>query len=473
MPTKTLLKINCVVFFIILSAFAQAEDSTPDLDTLQKEPKPTQKPIEERTYEKGEEHTVEGETEVRKNYIYPSNWGQAGIFRVRSAESLPDGALSFGIGGEFYSVDNPLPAYGLGKANTIAESLFVGYAPTEHVTISVERRNSSTTFGEPQQLVSSLGDFNFSGLYSFKLIPGLSLAPIANILIASNFNNLAPAGQTLSVGAGLAATYGFDETSGLPLFIHANVLYHMPQVRTSKTTSTVEPETFFNFSRFHTITFGLAGEYKIGEYLIPFVEYWNTVHADSGLSFGRTPSKLSVGTRITPLDNKSFALLLGGDIGLGKGVVAGVPFTPDFQVIGQASYTFGITSTERKHYYTTEDVNVVDRKFIIKKTIKFKVAKTELDPESHSLLDQIADVIKQNNVKKLLIAGHTDSSHTEDYNLKLSLDRANAVKRYLVGKGIASETLLTQGYGKRKPRASNATEEGRSQNRRVEFFILE
>ena len=194
---------------------------------------------------------------------------------------------------------------------------------------------------------------------------------------------------------------------------------------------------------------------------------------ESGLSFGRSPSKLSVGTRITPLDNKSFALLLGTDIGLGKGVVAGVPFTPDFQVIGQASYTFGITSTERKHYYTTADVNVVDRKFIIKKTIKFKVAKTELDPESHSLLDQIADVIKQNNVKKLLIAGHTDSSHTEDYNLKLSLDRANAVKRYLVGKGIASDSLLTQGYGKRKPRASNATEEGRSQNRRVEFFILE
>lgn len=473
MPAQKMKNLKYVIPFIIWAFCAFAENKAPDLDTLQKEEKPHQKPLEEKTKVLGEEKTVEGEVEIRKNYIYPSNWGEAGIFRVRSAESLPEGALSFGIGGEFFSVDNPLPLYGAGKANTIAESLFVGYSPTQNVTVSVERRNSSTTFGEPQQLISSLGDFNFSGLYSFQVTPNLSLAPIANILIASNFNALAPAGQTLSAGLGVAATLGFLESAGLPLFLHGNVLYHLPQIRTSKASTTIEPEMFFNFSRFHTFSFGLGAEYKLGEYLIPFVEYFSTVHANSGLSFGRSPSKISVGSRITPLENKGFALLLGTDIGVGKGLAAGVPYTPDFQLIGQASYTFGLTSTERKHYFTTSDVNVVDRKFIIKKTIKFKVGKAELDPESFSLLDQIADVIKQNNVKKLLIAGHTDSSFNEDYNLKLSIDRANAVKKYLVSKGIASDALLTQGYGKRKPRASNATEEGRSQNRRVEFFILE
>ncbi len=462
-----------VVFFIVLSLFAFAEDSAPDLDTLQREGKPKERPIEQREFVKGEDKTVEGETEIRNNYIYSSNWGEAGIFRVRSAESLPNGALSFGIGGEFYSVTNPLPTFGPGKATTIAESLFVGYSPTQNLTLSVERRNSSTTFGDPQQLISSLGDFNFSGMYSFKINESLFVAPIANILVASNFNALSPAGQTLSAGFGLAGTYGFLETSGLPLFLHANALFHLPEIRTSKTTANLEPEMFFNFSRYNTFTLGLGAEYKLGAYLIPFVEYWNTTHINSGLGFGKTPSKISVGSRITPLENKSFALLLGTDIALGKGVVAGVPFSPDFQIIGQASYTFGLTSTERKHYYTTNDVSVVDRKFVIRKIIKFKVGKAELDPESHSLLDQIADVIKQNNVKKLLIAGHTDSSHSEDYNLKLSLDRANSVKRYLVGKGIGSETILTQGYGKRKPRASNATEEGRAINRRVEFFILE
>jgi outer membrane protein OmpA-like peptidoglycan-associated protein len=89
------------------------------------------------------------------------------------------------------------------------------------------------------------------------------------------------------------------------------------------------------------------------------------------------------------------------------------------------------------------------------------------------ILDQIARVILDNKVKKLLIVGHTDSSHNDDFNLKLSIDRANTVKNYLVGKGIAEETLMAQGYGRRKPRASNLTEGGRMQNRRVEFFILE
>jgi OOP family OmpA-OmpF porin len=82
-------------------------------------------------------------------------------------------------------------------------------------------------------------------------------------------------------------------------------------------------------------------------------------------------------------------------------------------------------------------------------------------------------VITQNEVKKLLIAGHTDSTHGEDYNLRLSLARANSVKKYLVSKGISEDALTTQGFGKRKPMASNATEAGRRENRRVEFFILE
>jgi OOP family OmpA-OmpF porin len=101
------------------------------------------------------------------------------------------------------------------------------------------------------------------------------------------------------------------------------------------------------------------------------------------------------------------------------------------------------------------------------------VGSAELLRNSYSLLDQIAEVIKENKVRKLLISGHTDSTHTEAYNLKLSLARANSVKAYLVSKGITEDSLVTQGFGKRKPKASNASERGRKLNRRVEFFILE
>lgn len=469
------------VLFIILVAlslplFAESE-KVPELGNMSKDKAapnpppndPEQKPITSSEKVDGDEHTWAVESTTRKEYIYPSNWGQAGIFRVRSAESLPDGALAFGIGGEFYSVSNP---FGTGNANTIAENLFVGYAPTDRLTLALMRRNSSTTFGEPAQLISSLGDFNFSGMYSFPITPMFAIAPIANFLVASNFNALAPAGSTLSAGFGLAATLSFWQALNVPLFLHANVLYHTPQIRTSKTTTTVEPEAFFNFSRYHTVTTGLAAEIKIGDFT-PFVEFWHTANTNSALGWGNSPAKMSVGARITPLSNKSLAVLLGTDIGLSRRIVAGVPYTPTYQILGQLSYTVGVTQTERKHYYTTQDVNVVDRKFIIKKNIRFKVGKADLEPDSTHLLDQIADVIRTNKVKKLMIIGHTDSSHTDEYNLRLSQDRANTVKRYLVSKGISDDTLIAQGYGKRKPKASNLTEEGRTLNRRVEFFILE
>ncbi len=427
--------------------------------------------VDTKTYEVG--------TSQRAAWVYPNCYGTAGIFRTRSAESLPDGALAFGICGEFYSISNA-PNFGQigGDANTLAESIFIGYAPVENLTVSIMRRNSSTTFGQPSQLISSLGDFYLDGQYTFNLSPSFAVAPIANIQVASNFNSLTPAGTTLSVGVGAAGTFSLYPTTGVPIFTHLNVLYHMPQIRTNKQRTFAEPEAFFGFSRFDTVTFQLGGEYRLGD-ITPFVELQQVIQAGAGLSFTNHPSRFSFGARFTPLANKGLSLLVGAEVGIGKAkqnsntLTPGVPFTPGYQILGQLAYTFGLTTTERKHYATTNDVGVVDRKFVLRKNVKFKVASAELEPESFVLLDQIAQVIKQNNVKRLLIVGHTDSSHTEDYNIKLSNDRAATVKAYLVKAGIPEESLTSQGYGKRKPKASNLTEEGRAENRRVEFLILE
>jgi len=447
---------------------ADSEDFDPD--TIE------QKPIVKSNTVEGDEKAWAVESTYRSQFIYPSNWGHAGIFRVRSAESLPPQTLSFGIGGEFYSVSNapsfPGLATGSQDARTIAESLFVGYAPFEHFTIGVMRKNSSTTFGNPDLLISSLGDMNLSLMYSFPINESMAIAPIGNVLVASNFNSLSPSGNTVSAGLGAAFSFSLFPSTGIPLFLHSNVIYHMPQVRTA-TTNTLQPEVYFPFSRFHTVSLGLGAEYRLGDF-IPFFEFYDTVQTDSTLSFGSSPSKISVGTRITPLENKSLAFLLGADIGLGKGLTQGVPYNPDYQILGQISYTVGLTNSERKHYHTTKDVNVVNRKFIIGKSITFLVGKAELDGSSTHLLDQIGEVIVENKVKKLLIVGHTDSSAPEDFNLKLSLARGNTVKNYLIkNSGVAEDALVVQGYGKQKPRASNDTESGRAENRRVEFFILE
>jgi len=435
-----------------------------------------EKGIEVSQEEESASETYEVSSTQRNETLYPSNWGTVGIFRIRSAESLPEEALSFGIGGEFYSIQNA-PDFGTGRsAHSIAENLFVGYSPLRNLTLAVVRRNSSTTFGTPRQLISSLGDFNFSAVYSFPLSESFAVAPIGNFLIASNFNSLSPAVSTLSGGLGALGTFSLTPSTGIPLFLHANILYHMPQIR-SNTPSASASETFYEFSRFSTVSLGLGAEYQWGNF-IPFLEFMQVTHVNSALGFGKSPSRMSFGARFTPLENKSLAVLVGADLALRGSLsngspVVGVPFMPDYQLLGQVSYTFGLTQTERKHYFTTSDVNVVDRKFVIRKNINFKVASAELLRESFGLLDQIAEVIKQNKVKKLLISGHTDSTHTEAYNLKLSLARANSVKAYLVSKGIPEDSLVTQGFGKRKPKASNAHERGRSINRRVEFFILE
>lgn len=455
-----------LVTICLATALTYAAEPLPTVDETKGKKQLTITKTEE---VQGEEVTWGVESQTRREHIYPSNYGQAGIFRVRSAESLPEGTLTFGIGGEFYAVNNaPIG----GSAHTIAESIFVGYSPIENWNLAVMRRSSSTTYGDPAVLISSLGDFNFASSYSFPISQSFALAPIANILIASNFNDLAPAGNTVSAGLGVAGSFSFFPTAGLPLFLHANVLYHMPQIRGGAPV-TLAPETYYNFSRYNTITLGLAAEYKLGAF-IPFMEFLDTIQADAPISFGSNPSKISIGTRIMPLSNKSVALLIGCDLGLGKARALGVPFSPDYQIIGQLSYTFGLLQTERKHYYTTHDVNVVDRKFVINKNINFKIGKAELEQDSTKILDEIGKVILQNQVKKLMIVGHTDSSHTDDYNLKLSQDRANTVKKYLSqNTGVAEETLIAQGYGKRKPIASNSTETGRSTNRRVEFIIIE
>lgn len=471
LPKHTeLLKSFYVIFVILLNLSGPLHaEETPSGENAEKG-------IEISQEEESASETYEVSSMDRKEHLYPSNWGTTGIFRTRSAESLPTGALGFGIGGEFYSVNNA-PDFGTGRqANSIAENLFVGYSPLTNLTLAVVRRNSSTTFGSPKQLISSLGDFNFSAVYSFPINDSLAIAPIGNFLIASNFNSLSPAVSTLSGGLGALATFSLYPTTGLPIFLHFNLLYHMAQIR-SASTGLLASETFYEFSRFQTFGTSFGVEYKLGDF-IPFLEFQHTHHIDSSLGWGNSPSRLSLGARFTPLENKGLALLLGADMATSRGLsggapVSGVPFMPDYQILGQVSYTFGLTQTERKHYFTTSDVNVVDRKFVIRKNINFKVGSAELLRDSYNLLDQIAEVIKQNKVRKLLISGHTDSTHTESYNLKLSLARANAVKTYLVSKGISEESLVTQGFGKRKPKASNKSERGRKLNRRVEFFILE
>ena len=90
----------------------------------------------------------------------------------------------------------------------------------------------------------------------------------------------------------------------------------------------------------------------------------------------------------------------------------------------------------------------------------------------HSI-DILADFLRKYPKRNVLIEGFTDSTGTETYNLGLSQQRADAVRDSLRARGIATERITTQGYGKQFPVASNKTPAGRQQNRRVEIIILD
>ena len=119
---------------------------------------------------------------------------------------------------------------------------------------------------------------------------------------------------------------------------------------------------------------------------------------------------------------------------------------------------------------TKEEEEVINKVF---KNLEFETGKSVIRDVSFSALNELSELLKKKPNFKLLVDGHTDNVGKVAYNLKLSQNRADAVKQYLVGKGIDGSRITAKGYGMSKPIASNKTAEGRQKNRRVEFTIVE
>ena len=103
--------------------------------------------------------------------------------------------------------------------------------------------------------------------------------------------------------------------------------------------------------------------------------------------------------------------------------------------------------------------------------LTFKTGSAEITKASYPFLDGIAEYMKENPSFTLSIVGHTDSQGDEAYNQKLSEDRAEAVKSYLIKKGVGEIVINASGKGESEPIADNNTAEGREKNRRVVFSV--
>lgn len=106
------------------------------------------------------------------------------------------------------------------------------------------------------------------------------------------------------------------------------------------------------------------------------------------------------------------------------------------------------------------------------RNIQFELDSYVLKTDSYAVLDQIYREMRKDPNVRFHINGHASVEGSAEYNQKLSVDRANAVKIYLVNSGVNANNLITVGYGATQPVASNETESGRSLNRRVEIKVI-
>ena len=142
------------------------------------------------------------------------------------------------------------------------------------------------------------------------------------------------------------------------------------------------------------------------------------------------------------------------------------PTTSTFQSLVAPPYRFN----------SQLSVNLAEQKIVDdalkNRIVEFESGSAILTPSGTQILDEMAVALNKVQGKNVKIIGHTDSSGDAKRNVKLSEDRAEAVKQYLIAKGIPTARLTTSGLGSEKPVADNTTPEGRKKNRRIEFEVL-
>ncbi|MCX7937507.1 MAG: OmpA family protein [Chlorobi bacterium] len=163
--------------------------------------------------------------------------------------------------------------------------------------------------------------------------------------------------------------------------------------------------------------------------------------------------------------------------------------TGEYYVTLTAGRTYSITAVHPDYLFYSEQVEVpstergrdiekhldlapIENESATRLLVFFDFDKADLREESLPELDLAAEFLKEHPTVRVRIEGHTDDVGTDEYNLQLSKRRAEAVKKYLVSKGIDEKRILTVGYGKSQPKVKDTTPEARALNRRVEMKVV-
>lgn len=180
----------------------------------------------------------------------------------------------------------------------------------------------------------------------------------------------------------------------------------------------------------------------------------------------QTPWEFLAGVKFTPQAAKGLNLTLAG----GRGITNGVG-SPDWRAMLGVNFRHERTPPPVK---PVEVEAVVEEKIVITQKIHFEFDRAVIRPISYPILNDVANILKQNpQLKKIRIGGHTDWIGPTEYNQKLSERRADSVRQYLVQQGVEPDRLEAVGYGESNPIADNNTTMGRAKNRRVEFTVIQ
>lgn len=156
--------------------------------------------------------------------------------------------------------------------------------------------------------------------------------------------------------------------------------------------------------------------------------------------------------------------LIGGALGAGGGYLWSQRMQEQKAEMERATAGTGVSVTQ------TADNRL---KLDIPSDISFATGRSDIRPPFAPVLNRFAQTLNQNTVTTVTIVGHTDSTGNDAINNPLSLERANSTRDYLVARGVARERIATDGRGSHEPIASNASDDSRARNRRVEIFVAE
>ena len=174
------------------------------------------------------------------------------------------------------------------------------------------------------------------------------------------------------------------------------------------------------------------------------------------------------------------------------GVATPDPITGIYKIVLPYGKNYGITTKIEGYVGTSQNIDLtklngkyleIEGKDMTVKPVEvgakvemnnifFEFGKAALKPESFPELNRIAEFFKTNKKIVSEISGHTDNVGTDEINNKLSQERADVVRNYLLTQGVPAERISAKGYGKTRPKVNNDTPENQAINRRVEFEIL-